>query len=138
MTKKLVLNTFKQEGFDVSETETANGVEELRVKTQDGKVHRILLQELDLHANRNIKILKTDLGELNDNRWIALVLRLPDMEPTIYLIPSTVFSEPDDFVFIENNQNPRLAHFSNYEIKVFRNGMSKLNEYRIENMLGKL
>lgn len=60
------------------------------------------------------------------------------LEPTLYLIPSTEFLEPDNFIFIENNQNPRLAHFSNYEIKVFKNGMPKLNEYRFENMIDKL
>lgn len=138
MTKNLVVNTLKQANFEVSERETTNGVVELQIKTQQGKIYRIVIQAIDLDNQRSIKIQKTDLGELKSNLWIALVLLMKGLEPTLYLIPSTEFIEPDNFIFIENNQNPRLAHFSNYEIKVFKNGMSKLNEYRFENMIDQL
>lgn len=138
MTKNLVANTFKQVNFEVSKIETTNGVEMLQIKTEQNKIYRMVIKEIDLDNQRSVKILKTDLGELHSNLWIALVLLMKGLEPTLYLIPSTEFIEPDNFIFIENNQNPRLAHFSNYEIKVFKNGMPKLNEFRFENMVDKL
>jgi hypothetical protein len=124
--------------FEVLKTTKTDRVEVLEFKTVQGNTHNLFIQELDLQKERSVKILKTDLGELNSNLWIALVLLMKDSEPTLFLIPSTEFLEPDNFIFIENNQNPRLAHFSNYEIKVFKNGMSKLNEFRFENMINKL
>ncbi|NOQ76116.1 MAG: hypothetical protein GQ574_29205 [Crocinitomix sp.] len=125
----------KSANIAVLETEQDDGVVVLQIKTEGGNKHSLFFQELDLQSNRSVKILKTDLGEPNSNLWIALVLLMKGLEPILYLIPSVQLAEPDDFVFIENNQNPRLAHFSNYEIKVFKNGMSKLNEFRFENMI---
>jgi hypothetical protein len=72
------------------------------------------------------------LGKPNENLWIALVLLLMDMEPVLYLIthffmeflavfvnakafPSKVFSEPDDYIFIDNEQGERFKHLSNWE-----------------------
>lgn len=124
--------------FEILKTTKTDRVEVLQIQTPQGNTHNLFIQELDLQKERSTKILKADLGELNSNFWIALVLLIKDSEPTLYLIPSTEFLEPDNLIFIENNQNPRLAHFSNYEIKVFKNGMPKLNEYRFENMIYKL
>ena len=129
---------FKNINIEVLKTTKTDGVEVLQIQTVQGNAHKIFVQEIDLDNQRSVKIQKTDLGELNSNSWIALMLLMKGLEPTLYLIPSTEFLEPDNFIFIENNQNPRLVHFSNYEIKVFKNGMSKLNEYRFENMIDKL
>ncbi len=56
---------------------------------------------------------------------------------SLYLIPSKTLTKPDDFVFIENEVSSFL-HLSNWEIKVFKNGMQKLSEFSLENMLDKL
>ena len=138
MTQEFVKTALKRANFAILNEDQNDRVEVLQIQTSQGNAHKIFVQEIDLDNQRSVKIQKTDLGELNSNLWIALVLLMKGLEPTLYLIPSTEFLEPDNFIFIENNQNPRLAHFSNYEIKVFKNGMPKLNEYRFENMIDKL
>lgn len=138
MTLEFVKTALKRANFAILGIEERDGVEVLQIQTTQGNSHNLFIQEIDLDNQRSVKIQKTDLAELNSNLWIALVLLMKGLDPTLYLIPSTEFLDPDNFIFIENNQNPRLAHFSNYEIKVFKNGMSKLNEYRFENTIDKL
>ncbi len=53
--------------------------------------------------------------ELVDNRWIALVMLLKEMEPKVYLILSNVFKEPDEYIFFDNDQGERMKHLSNCE-----------------------
>lgn len=138
MAQEFVKTALKRVNFTILNDDQNDRVEVLQIQTAQGNTHNIFIKEIDLDNQRSVKIQKADLGELNSNLWIALVILMKGLDPTLYLIPSTEFLEPDNFIFIENNQNPRLAHFSNYEIKVFKNGMSKLNEYRFENMIDKL
>jgi len=65
------------------------------------------------------------------------VLILDNEAISFYLIPSKVVTAPDDFVFIENEVSS-FPQLSNWEIKVFRNGMQKLSEFSLDNMLDKL
>ena len=51
--------------------------------------NQIYLQPLDLNTvKQSIKIAKQDLGELNDNLFIALVLIIEKQPRVVYLIPS--------------------------------------------------
>ena len=135
---EFVKTALKSANIAILETEQGDGAVVLQIKTDGGNKHNLFVQELDLQSNRSVKILKTDLGERSGNLWIVLVLLMKGLEPILCLILSTQLAEPDEFIFIENDQNPRLSHFSNYEIKVFKNGMSKLNEFRFENMVNQL
>jgi len=56
---------------------------------------------------------------------------------SFYLIPSKTLTKPDDFVFIENEVSS-FPQLSNWEIKVFKNGMQKLSEFSLENILDQL
>ena len=94
---------FKNINIEVLKTTKTDGVEVLQIQTVQGNAHKIFVQEIDLDNQRSVKIQKTDLGELNSNSWIALMLLMKGLEPTLYLIPSTEFLEPDNFIFIENN-----------------------------------
>jgi hypothetical protein len=65
--------------------------------------HHIYLQLLDLDiVKQSIKMSKQDLGELNDNLLIALVLIIDKELKVIYLIPSKHLSQSDSKIFIEN------------------------------------
>lgn len=103
------------------------------LKTASGNLHEIYLQPINLNKERSVKILKQDLGELKDNLWVALVLILDNEPINFYLIPSKTLTNPDDFVFLENEVSS-FPQLSNWEIKVFKNGMQKLSEFSLENM----
>jgi len=111
---------------------------ELIIQSQKGNEYRILIQEINLNKERSIKIQKEDLGEPNANLWVCLVLIMEEMEPTPYLISSLQLTVPDNFIFIYNKLNAPFEHLSNYEIKVFKNGMERLNEFTFESRIGEL
>ena len=100
--------------------------------------YQLVIRELNLNKLRSIKIQSSDLGEPSENRWVCLVLAMEDMEPMLYLIPSLKLADPDDFIFKYNKLDAPFEHLSNYEIKVFRNGMEELSKYAFENMIGEL
>lgn len=68
---------------------------------------------------------------------MALVLFMKDMEPVIHLIPSKVVAEPDDYIFIDNDQGERFKHLANWEIKVFTKAIPELAKYAIRESLKK-
>ncbi len=111
---------------------------ELTIQSQKGNEYGIFTKEINLNKERSIKIQKEDLGEPNANLWVCLVLIMEGMEPTPYLIPSLQLTEPDNFVFIYNKLKAPFEHLSNYEIKVFKNGMGRLNEFTFESRIGEL
>lgn len=117
------------------QSETAN---DTVYRAPSGTAYKILIQPLNLNKERSVKIQVGDLGEPSKNLWVCLVLIMEDMEPTLYLIPSLDLADPGDFIFKYNKLNAPFEHLSNYEIKVFRNGMEKLSEYAFENMIGEL
>lgn len=109
------------------------------IKTNSGQYHEISLQTLHLEKDRSVKISKESLNhDLRDNLWIALVLFMKDMEPTVYLIPSKVLGNPDDYIFIDNDQGKRHSHLSNWEIKVFTKAIRELSHYAFDNMVKEL
>ena len=112
---------------------------DLIVKTKTGKNHELLLQVLNLETTeRSVKIPKSEWDyELTNNRWVALVLFTNKDEPWAYLIPSEVFETPNR-IFIDNDQGERMKHFSNWEIKIFGDGMKELSQFALANSVKKL
>ena len=108
------------------------------VKTKSGNYHELYLQTLELDKQRSIKIPKQQLGELKDNLWIVLILFMKEEELGSFLIPSKIFTTPDDYIFKDNPQSEMFVHLSNWEIKVFTNGMDELNKYRLVNQVQNL
>ena len=108
------------------------------VKTKSGNKHELVLQTLELDKQRSLKIPKQQLGELKDNLWIVLILFMEEEALGSFLIPSKIFTTPDDYIFKDNPQSDIFAHFANWEIKVFKDGMDKLNEYQLVNQVKNL
>ena len=65
--------------------------------------NQIYLQPLDLDTiKQSIKAPKQDLGELNDNFFITLVLILEKQPRVVYLIPSKELQDSNNNFFINN------------------------------------
>ncbi|WP_034058430.1 hypothetical protein [Lacinutrix jangbogonensis] len=100
-------------------------------KTNNSKQYQLFFKSIDFDKERNIKIPKQDLGELKENLLIGLVLLIESEAKVLYLIPSTVFLNPNT-IFISNDV--MLAHLSNWEISVFTNAIPELSKYALENV----
>ena len=124
--------------LEVFQNESGREGVDFIIKTNAGNYHELYLQPVNLESDRSAKIPKDELGEPKDNLWIALVLLMKDMEPVLYLIPSKVLLEPDDYIFIDNEQGERFKHLSNWEIKVFTKAIPELSKYSFANMLPQL
>jgi len=121
--------------LDVFQNESGREGVDFIVKTKSGNYHELYLQPINLETERSVKITKTVLGEPKDNLWVALVLFMKDIEPVLYLIPSTQLAKPDDYIFINNDQGERFKHMSNWEIKVFTKGIPELSKFAFPNSL---
>lgn len=125
---------FMKAHLEVFQNESANKGIEFIVKSTLGNYHEIYLQPINLEKDRSVKIPKSELGELKDSLWIALVLLMKETEPVLYLIPSTIFKNPDNYIFFENEQSERFNYLSNWEIKVFTKAIPELSKYEFDNM----
>ena len=130
-------NELSKENLEFSQNKNGREGVDYSIKTKTGNFHEIYLQPINLNKERNVKIPKQDLGEPKDSLWVALVLIFDNEPVNFYLIPSKALTKSDDFVFIENEVSS-FPQLSNWEIKVFKNGMQKLSEFSLENMLDKL
>ncbi|WP_400078787.1 hypothetical protein [Winogradskyella sp. R77965] len=100
--------------------------------------NEFFLQSLDLDTiDRSAKIVKKDLGELNDNLFIALVLIIEDEARMVYLIPSRDLSQSNSNIFL-NNDVSLMPSLSNWEIRISVHTIPKIVKYSIENMADKL
>ncbi len=100
--------------------------------------HQIYLQSIDLDTiQRSIKISKQDLGELNDNLFIVLVLIIEKEPRVVYLIPSKLLSQVDSDIFTENEVT-LIPSLSNWEVRVSSNTIPELAKYSLENMIKEL
>ena len=63
---------------------------------------------------------------------------MKETDPVLYLIPSTIFKNTDNYIFFENEQGERISYLSNWEIKVFTKAISELSKYEFANMKQKL
>jgi len=132
-----IAQQFINANLEIIQTKSGREGVDFVIKANTGNLHEIYLQPINLNKERSVKILKQDLGEPKDNLWVALVLILDNEPFNFYLIPSKIVSKPDNFVFIENEVSS-FPQLSNWEIKVFKNGMQKLSEFSLDNMLDKL
>lgn len=94
----------------------------------------VFLQPMDLIAQQSSKVPKDKLGQPRENLWVALIGFIPNAEPLIFLIPSKILAKPDDFVFFEHDVSPH-TYLSNWEIKIFTNGMKVLGDYIFHNQI---
>jgi len=113
--------------------------QKLVVQTGTGNRQAIFIQAFNRNKDQSIKIHTREFNhEFRPDVWIGLVVFLPDMEPKDYLIPTTVFQNPDEYIFYHHDLSSMNNHYSNVEIKVFTNGIPKLSEYafarQIENL----
>jgi len=100
--------------------------------------HQIYLQPLDLDTvKQSIKISKQDLGELNDNLFLALVLILEKQPRVVYVIPSIELQDSDNNFFV-NNDVSLMPNLSNWEIKISSKTIKELEKYDLKNMVNKL
>lgn len=130
----ILKNSFIKAGLEPFQNKNEKEVKFI-VKSQAGKYHEVFLQFIDLERERSIKISKSQLGPLKDNVWIALVLFMKGIEPIVYLIPSTVFEKPDNYIFLENDQGEKFSHLSNWEIKIFTKAIPELSKYTFSEMV---
>lgn len=100
--------------------------------------YQIYLQPLDLDAvKQSIKIVKQDLGELNDNLFIALVLIIEKQPRVVYIIPSKDLQDSNSNFFV-NNEVSLIPSLSNWEIRISSKTIEELEKYALENMIKKL
>jgi hypothetical protein len=133
---KFMKSELKKAQIKVSEKESGREVVDFIIKTNNGNSYQLFFQSIDFGTERSIKIPKQDLGELTDNLLIGLVLLIESEAKVLYLIPSTVFLNPDGSIFKSNDI--MLGHLSNCEISVFTNAIPELSKYALENMTDKL
>ncbi len=100
--------------------------------------NQIYLQPLDLDIiKQSIKISKQDLGKLNDNLFIALVLILEKQPRVVYLISSKELQDSSNNFFV-NNEVSLMPSLSNWEIKISSKSIEELEKYALNNMVSKL
>lgn len=127
--------------LDIFENEGGSRGVDFIIKSKSGKYYEISLQTLNLETvDRSIKIPQIEWDyKLPDNLLIALVLFIKKMEPAVFLIPCKVLEEPDERMFFNNEQDERFKYLSNWEIKIFTNGIKELSEkYALVNTIRKL
>ena len=128
---------FMKAKLEVFQDESGREGVDFIIETDNGNTHELYLQTINVKKEQSVSILKSALGEPKDSLWVALVLLIADVK-VLYLIPSNQLAKPDDYIFLESTQGERLSHFSSWQIKVFPNGMDKLNEYQFVNQVKNL
>ena len=79
----------KKAQIEVLEKESGREAVDFILKTNNGNSYQLFFQSIDFGIERNIKIPKQNLGELDDNLLIGLVLLIESEAKVLYLIPST-------------------------------------------------
>jgi hypothetical protein len=122
-----------KEGLEINAKENGREGVDFIVKGKT-KQSEIFLQPMDLIAQQSLKVPKEKFGEPRESLWVALIVFIPDKEPLIFFIPAETLVKPDNFVFFDNNVGMH-TYLSNWEIKVFTNGMKVLGEYVFHNQI---
>ncbi|GAB5525416.1 MAG: hypothetical protein Roseis2KO_32880 [Roseivirga sp.] len=133
--EEFIKSNLQKEGFQFVRD---NG-QKLVVKAPSGAKQAIFIQGFDRTKDQSIKIHTREFNhKFRPNVWIALVVFFPDTQPIDYLIPTTVFEHPDNYLFLHHDISSMNDYYSNVEIKVFTKGVEKLSEYafayQIENL----
>jgi hypothetical protein len=121
--------------IEISQNESGREAVDFIINTINGNSYQLFFKSINKDSEQSIKIPKQDLGELNDNLLIGLVLLIESEAKVLYLIPSTVFLNPNS---IFKSNDVMLAHLSNWEISVFTNAIPELSKYALDNMSDKL
>ena len=132
---KFMKSELKKAHMKVSDNESGREALDFNIQINNGNSYQLYFQSIDFGKERSIKISKQDLGELKDNLLIGLVLLIDNEAKVFYLIPSTVFLNPNA---IFKSNDVLLEHLSNWEISVFSNAIPELSKYALENMIDKL
>jgi hypothetical protein len=126
---------FKQEcmraRLEVFQNESGGVGVDFILKTKSGKFLEIDLRVINLEETLSIKISKSDWNyEQPENRLVAFVGIMKDIDPAVYLIPCKDFGkDKNDRILIDNTaQSERFAHYGNWEIKMFRNAAKEFND----------
>jgi len=125
----------KKAQIELSQKESGREAVDFSIKVINGNSYQLFFKSIDAVTEKSIKISKQDLGELNENLLISLVLLIESEAKVLYLIPSTVFLDPNS---IFKSNDVMLAHLSNWEISVFTNAIPELSKYALENMIDKI
>ncbi len=125
----------KKAKIKVSQNESGREAVDFNICTNNGNYFQLFFKSIDFGAERSIKIPKQHLGELKENLLIGLVLLIESEAKVLYLIPSTVFLNPNS---IFKSNDVMLEHLSNWEISVFANAIPELSQYALDNMIEKL
>ena len=122
----------KKANLEVLQSESGRVGVGFGVKNNSDKTFEIDVRILDLtvpRRDKKVKIPKSDWNyKLPQNLFVALVILLEGIEPIVYLIPSKVFIEPDNYIFFDNEQDQRFKHFSNWEIKIITNQIKEFEK----------
>lgn len=121
-------------GLEITTKENGREGVDFLVQSPNGRQSEVYLQSVDLIALQSVKIPKEKLGEPKENLWVTPIGFIPNAVPLIFLIPSKILAKPDDFVFFENDVSPH-TYLSNWEIKIFTNGMKVLGDYIFHNQI---
>jgi len=132
---KFMKSELKKAQIEVSEKESGRVGVDYIINANKGNSYQLFFQSIDAATERSIKIPKQDLGKLKDNLLIGLVLLIESEAKVLYLIPSTVFLNPNS---IFKSNDVMLAHLSNWEISVFTNAIPELSKYALDDMIEKL
>ena len=132
---KFMKSELEKAQIKVSNNESGREAVKFIIEPKNSKQYQLVFKSIDFGTERSIKIPKQDLGELRENLFIGLVLLIESEAKVLYLIPSTVFLNPNS-IFISNDV--MLAQLSNWEISVFTNAIPELSKYALENMVDKL
>lgn len=125
----------KKAQIAVTNNESGREAVDFNIKLKNGNQYQLFFKSIDFGTERAIKIPKQDLGDLNENLLIGLVLLIDIEAKVLYLIPSTVFLNPNS---IFKSNDVMLEHLSNWEISIYTNAIPELSKYALENMIDKL
>ena len=128
---KFMKSELEKAQIKVSSYESGREAVDFIIEHKNGKQYQLIFKSIDFGTERSVKIPKQDLGELKENLLIGLVLLIESEAKVLYLIPSTVFLNPNS-IFISNDV--MLAQLSNWEISVFTNAIPELSKYAFVNL----
>jgi hypothetical protein len=123
---------FNKAQIEISQQESGREAVDFIIESKNGKQYLLFFQFIDFETARSIKIPKQDLGELNDNLLIDLVLLIESEAKVLYLILSKDLSQSNSNIFI-NNEVSLMPSLSNWEIKISSKGIKQLETYTISN-----
>ena len=128
---KFMETELKKAQIEVLEKESGREAVDFNIEINNGNSYQLFFKSIDAGTEKSIKISKQDLGELKENLLIGLVLLIESEAKVLYLIPSTVFLNPNS---IFKSNDVMLEHLSNWEISVFTNAIPELSKYALENV----